>query len=382
MKLIQDVVYNHVGRFHFLVQDPPEKDWLHQWPTFTQTNYKDQSYFDPYAAPSDHKKLVDGWFTTEMPDLNHQNPFIANFLIQHALWTIETFGVDGFRVDTYIYNDLKLMNQLNNAVLQEFPKFTTFGENWVHGVSNQAYFVENNMQTPFKSNLQGAVDFQLLFYGILPSLNEKFGWTDGVNKLYNTLSNDFLYKDPTRNVIFLDNHDMTRILSSLNGDVAKLKMAILWLMTCRGIPQMYYGTEILMKGVANPDGWVRLDFPGGWDGDAKNAFTGVGMSKEELSMQQFVVQLAHYRKQTKALQNGQLMQYLPKEGLYVYFRYDQNKTIMCIMNTDDKERMINFGEYSERTNGFQKGKDIVEQQIINDHFLIPAHQMRVLELIH
>jgi glycosidase len=175
---------------------------------------------------------------------------------------------------------------------------------------------------------------------------------------------------------------MTRILSSLNGDVAKLKMAILWLMTCRGIPQMYYGTEILMKGVANPDGWVRLDFPGGWVGDAKNAFTGVGMSNEELAMQQFVALLAHYRKQTSALQSGKLMQYLPKEGLYVYFRYDQNKTIMCIMNTDDKERMINFNDYSERTNGFQKGKDIVEQQIINDHFLIPAHQMRVLELIH
>lgn len=380
MKLIQDVVYNHVGRFHFLVQDPPEKDWLHQWPTYTQTNYKDQSYFDPYKSKTDFKKLVDGWFTTEMPDVNHQNPFVANFLIQHALWTIETFGVDGFRVDTYIYNDLSLMNRLNTAVLDEYPKFTTFGENWVHGVSNQAYFVENKMDVPFKSNLQGAVDFQLLFYGILPSLNEKFGWTEGVNKLYNTLSSDFLYKDPYRNVIFLDNHDMTRILSSLNGDVQKLKTAFMWLMTCRGIPQMYYGTEVLMKGVSNPDGWVRLDFPGGWEGDAKSAFTGKGLTEEESTMQSFVAKLANYRKNCPALQTGKLMQYLPKEGLYVYFRYDQNKTIMCIMNTDDKERKIDFDQYEERTNGFKTGKDIISEQIITDHFSIPAQSMQILEL--
>ena len=194
----------------------PAKDWLHQWPTYTQTSYKDQTAFDPYGAPSDKKVLTDGWFTREMPDLNQSNPYVANFLIQHALWCVEEFGVDGWRIDTYIYNDLPFMNKCNQALVDEYPHITMFGETWVHGTANQAYFTDNNINVPFKSNMQGATDFQCLFDGIMPALNEKFGWTDGVNKLYETLSNDFLYKNPMRNVIFLDNHDLSRIYSVEN----------------------------------------------------------------------------------------------------------------------------------------------------------------------
>ncbi len=380
MKLIQDAVYNHVGSYHFIVTDAPSKDWLHQWPKFTQTSYKDQPLFDPYASKADAVKSSDGWFTTQMPDLNHGNPFVANFLIQHALWSVEEFGVDGWRIDTYIYNDLKFMNRCNKALTDEYPHLTSFGEIWVHGVLNQAYFVDNNLNVPFKSNLQGAVDFQSLFYGIQPALNQPFGWTEGVNRLYNTLSNDFVYKDPTRNVIFLDNHDMTRFFSTVGEDVAKHKMGLAWLFTCRGIPQLYYGTEVIMKGVSNPDGWVRLDFPGGWKGDKKNAFTGEGLTDAEKEVQQYTRALGVYRKNTTALQTGKLMQYLPVDGLYVYFRYDAAKTVMCVMNTSDNEKTVKLFDYAERTKGFSKGKEVTNGAETGEQFKIPAKKMYVIEL--
>ncbi len=381
MKLIQDAVYNHVGSYHFIVNDAPAKNWLHQWPKFTQTSYKDQPLFDPYAARSDAKRTADGWFTTHMPDLDQSNPYVANFLIQHAIWSVEEFGVDGWRIDTYIYNDLTFMNRCNKALTDEYPRITLFGENWVHGVINQAFFVQNKMDVPFKSNLQGAIDFQLLFYGIQPALNEKFGWTEGVNKLYNTLSNDLVYKDPMQNVIFLDNHDMTRFFSTVGEDIEKHKMGLAWLMTCRGIPQLYYGTEILMKGISNPDGWVRLDFPGGWKGDKKNAFSGEGLTEDEKAIQQYVRILGNYRKQSSALRTGKLMQYLPNDGLYVYFRYDAKQTIMCVMNTSEKDKPVDFSDFDERTKGFTQGKDIITGTFKSGHFAIPAKKMIILELI-
>lgn len=380
MKLIQDAVYNHVGRFHFLVQDAPEKDWLHQWPQYTQTNYKEQTIFDPYKSNKDGKKMSDGWFTTEMPDMNHQNEYVSNFLIQHALWSVETFGIDAWRIDTYIYNDMAFMNRCNKALLDEYPKLTSFGECWVHGVANQSYFVENNMNIPFKSNLLGAADFQTLFYGIQPALNEKFGWTEGVNKLYNTLSQDFLYKDPTRNVIFLDNHDMTRAFSSFGESIPKIKMALAWLMTCRGIPQLYYGTEVLMKGISNPDGWVRLDLPGGWQGDQKNVFTEIGLTTDEKEMLHYTQLLGKYRKSSSALTKGRLMQYLPNDGLYVYFRYSNDQTVMCVMNTSAENKNVLFSDYSERTAGFNGGKDIIGGGNITNQFTIPAQTFKLIEL--
>ena len=380
MKLIQDAVYNHTGRYHFLVQDAPAKDWLHQWPRFTQTSYKDQPLFDLYASKTDAKKSADGWFTTEMPDLNQGNPYVANFLIQNALWSVEEFGVDGWRIDTYIYNDLPFMNRCNKALTDEYPRMTMFGEVWVHGVINQAYFAQNRLDVPFKSNLQGVVDFQTLFYGIQPALNQPFGWTEGVTRLYNTLSNDIIYKDPMRNVIFLDNHDMTRFFSTVKEDVEKHKMGLAWLLTCRGIPQLYYGTEILMKGESNPDGWVRLDFPGGWNGDKKNAFTGEGLTAIENEVQQYTRTLANYRKHSTAIQTGKLMQYVPADGVYVYFRYDADHTIMCIMNTSDKDKSIQFSQFEERTKGFTKGKEVTSGTIVGEQFTIPGKKMWVMEL--
>ena len=380
MKLIQDIVYNHFGRFHFLVQDAPDKNWLHQWPTYTQTHYREQASFDPYHAAADAKCMIDGWFTTEMPDVNQENPFVEKYLTQNAIWSVETFGVDAFRVDTYKYCNVEVMNRLNKAILEEYPKIFTFGECWVDGVSSQAYYVENNYNLPFKSNLKATSDFSLLFSGILPALNESNGWSNGIIKLYNTLSNDYLYKKANNNVIFLDNHDMTRIHSSLGESIPKTKMAYAWLYTCRGIPQLYYGSELLMKGISNPDGWVRLDFPGGWEGDKKNAFKEQGLTNDESDFLHFVQNLGTFRSSSTALKTGEMMQYIPDNGLYVYFRYDQKQTVMCVMNTDSKSREVNLSNYSERTNGFNSGKEIITGNKVGAQFSIPSMSMQVIEL--
>jgi neopullulanase len=382
MKLIQDAVYNHVGLYHFTVQDKPMHDWLHEWPAYTNTTYKDQTLFDPYVSQRDQKQMVDGWFTPMMPDLNHHNPFVANYLIQHALWCVEEFGVDGWRIDTYAYNDLAFMNRCNQALLDEYPNLSMFGETWVHGVINQAYFTENNLDVPFKSNLPATTDFQSLFYGIMPALNEKFGWTDGVNKLYQTVTNDIVYKDPMRQVIFLDNHDLTRNFSTFQEDVKKVKVAFTWLLTFRGIPQMYYGGEILMKGVTDPDGWVRLDFPGGWPGDPVNKFTAQGRTSEEQEVFTLISTLANFRKQSSAIKTGKFMHYVPADGMYVYFRYDDNQTVMCVMNTSDKDVTIDFSNYAERTRNFSGATDVLTADKVNlsDRYVIPSMHMKVLEL--
>ena len=355
MKLVQDAVYNHVGLYHFTVQDPPMKDWLHPWPSFTHPNYKDQAQFDIHGAQADKKLETDGWFTPEMPDLNQGNPYVANFLIQHAIWCVEEFGVDGWRIDTYIYLDLPFMNRCNKALTDEYPRMTMFGEAWVTGTANEAYFTRNNISTAFKSNLGGITDFQCLFDGIQPALKQT---GDGGNRLYQTLSNDILYQDPMNNVIFLDNHDMTRFYSEVGEDIAKQKMGIAWLLTERGIPQLYYGTEVLMKGVSNPDGWVRLDFPGGWAGDAKNAFTGQGLSTQEADMLQYTTRFARFRRQSTAIGRGKLLQYAPENGVYVYFRYDEKQTVMCVMNTTDGQQTIDLSRFSERIKDYTKAYDV------------------------
>ena len=358
MKLIQDAVYNHVGLYHFTVQDPPMKDWLHQWPTFTQTTYKDQTIFDPHAAPSDRKLMTDGWFTQQMPDMNESNPYVANYLIQHAIWCVEEFGVDGWRIDTYAYNDLPFMNRCNKALLDEYPKLTMFGETWVHGVPNQSYFCENNYNISFKSNLQATTDFQCLFYGIQPAINDKFGWTEGVNKLYTTAAQDFVYKDPMREVIFLDNHDLPRFYSVVGEDTAKYKMGLAWLSTFRGIPELYYGDEILMTGFTNPDGNVRLDFKGGWPGDPVNKFTKEGRTGKEENIFEYIKRFANFRKNSSAITSGKMMQYVPVDGVYVYFRYDDKQTVMCVMNTNDHSSTVDLSRFNERMNGFTKAFDV------------------------
>lgn len=382
MKIIQDAVYNHVGLYHFTVQDMPMKDWLHQWPSYTNTSFKDQVLFDPHSSEFEKKKMSDGWFTRQMPDLNQSNPFVANFLIEHAIWTVEKFGIDGWRIDTYAYNDLDFMNRCNKALMNEYPDITMFGETWVHGVLNQSYFVQNSYDIPFKSNLQASTDFQTL-WGITDAMTKEFGWTDGVNNLYTTLAQDFVYKDPTREVIFLDNHDMARFFSVVNENVTKYKSAVAWLLTCRGIPQIYYGDELGLTGFTTPnDGHVRQDFPGGWSSDSLNKFSIAGRNAQEEGIWRYIAKLASFRKTSSALTKGKMMQYVPDDGVYVYFRYDSVQTVMVVMNTSKDKKNISPKIYFERTDGFSKMKNVQtgETGDLKD-FSLEAKESDVYELI-
>lgn len=383
MKMIQDAVYNHTGLEHVLFKDQPDSSWFHRWPKFTQTNYKDQAVFDPYGSKIDRKIMEDGWFVPSMPDWDQSNPFVQTFLIQHALWSVEEFGIDGWRIDTYAYNDLPFMNRCNQALYNEYPRISIFGETWVHGVPNQSYFCQNNYSIPFKSNLQATTDFQTLFYGIIPAVTQPFGWTEGVNKLYTTLAQDFVYKDPMRQVIFLDNHDLARFYSVVNEDTAKYKLAFAWLLTGRGIPQMYYGSEILMKGTTWPnDGYVRLDFPGGWKGDAQDKFTASGRTEKENAVFNYIRTLANYRKKSPALTGGKLLQFAPYDGIYIYFRYDATQTIMCAMNTNSKPVTIATDRFGEVLQKFAGGVDVVSgiRIPLKDSLTLNPMSNRILEL--
>jgi neopullulanase len=372
LKIVQDAVYNHVGINHWLLKDLPANDWLHQWPVYTNTSYKDQPLIDPYASAIDRKVTSDGWFVPFLPDLNQNNPFVATYLIQHALWTVEYFGIDAWRIDTYMYNDLDFMNRCNTALLEEYPRLHIFGENWVNSVPNQAYFQRNNLEVPFKSNLPAGCDFQLQF-AMNDGLNQKPGWNEGVQRIYQVLGQDYLYEEPFRNVIFLDNHDMDRYFSVVGESMNNYRMGLIWLLTTRGIPQLYYGTEILMKNFKNPsDAEVRQDFPGGFAGDKENKFISSGRTQAENEAFEFVKTLAHYRKNTPALHSGKLMQYLPVDGVYVYFRYDDQKTIMIVTNSNEASRLLSMDRYQERTSLFSKARNVLSNEVQN--------QLKTIEL--
>ena len=378
IKFIQDAVYNHIGQDHWSIRDLPMKDWLNQWPSYTNTSYKEQPIVDPYASTIDKKISLNGWFTPFLADLNQRNPYVAKFLIQYAKWATEEFGIDGWRIDTYFYSDPDFLNNINNELKKEFPKLTIFGETLVPSVVDAAYFSENNIHTAFKHNCPGITDFPLCV-AMLDGLKQP----NGINKLYSTLSEDILYKDPTRNCIFLDNHDLDRMYSVAGEDFTKYKMAINWLLTLRGIPQLYYGTEILMKNFKNPtDAEVRRDFPGGWKGDSVNKFTKEGRTTREEEAFQYVTKLANFRKTSSAIGKGRLMQYLPKDGLYIYFRYDANQTVMVASNTADKTVKPDWTFYAERTRGFDKVRNIITGEIKtwNDLQLQPKESM-VVELL-
>jgi glycosidase len=382
LKMIKDLVHNHIGSQHFTMLDMPMKNWVHQWSNYTKTSYREQVHMDPYASKTDKDLMLNGWFDKHMPDLNHDNPYVKNYITQSHIWWIEYSGLDGFRLDTYAYNDLNFMAEWAKKIKNQYPNFTFFGETWVHGVPNQAYFTQGNkINQLFDTHLQGVTDFQAL-WGINEALNGKFGWMDGVVKLYNTFANDFVYEDPTRNVVFLDNHDLSRFYSVVGEDFDKFKSGISWLLTTRGIPQFYYGTEILMKNFSNPDGLVRSDFPGGWDSDKTNKFNAEGRTAKENEAFNHVRTLANYRKNNPVLQTGKMMQFVPDEGVYVYFRYDDQKTVMVIMNSETNEKSININRFNEIIKANKFGKNILNQNILKlDEIKISPKTTLVLELI-
>jgi neopullulanase len=382
MKLIQDAVYNHVGIDHWSVKDLPMKDWLNQWPSFTQTSYKDQPLVDPYAAAGDKKRVIDGWFTSFLVDLNQRNPYVSNFLVQYAIWATEEFGVDGWRVDTYFYNDPVFLNKINDALVKEFPRLTVFGETSVNSAVNGAYFCQNNLNVPFKHNCPGITDFPVRA-AMLNAIKQPYGWNEGVSNLYQVLAQDVLYKNPMRNCIFLGSHDEDRFYSIVGEDFEKYKMGMTLLLTQRGIPQMYYGDEILMKNFKDPtDAEVRKDFPGGWPGDAVNKFNASERTEAENRAFDFVKKLAAFRKQSSAIKTGKLLQFVPYDGLYVYFRYDAKQTVMVVLNTGDKNARIDWKRFEERGNGYTQVRNVISDKLMQAADLeIKPKESFVFELV-
>ncbi len=387
LKVVQDAVYNHVGNTHWILQDLPMKSWLHQWPTYTNTTYRYTPITDPHAAQIDRKITLDGWFVPFLPDLNQQNPYVANYLIENAIWSVENFGVDAWRIDTYLYNDQPFMNRCNAALLAEYPRIHIFGESAVTNVVDQAYYTRNKIDFPFKSNQPGGLDF-VLEGAMLAGLKEAgtpaaTGWDGGPQHLYQTLAQDVVYQDPTKLVTFLDNHDHDRYLSVIGDDLDKYKMGLTWLLTTRGIPSMYYGTEILMKNFKDPtDAEVRRDFPGGWPGDKEDKFTAAGRTARENEAFDFVKKLATYRRGHPVLHDGKLMQYLPENGLYVYFRYDATGTVMVASNGTDKPATLPTARFSERLSGFTKARNVMTGESLGNlaTLQLPAKTAVVLEL--
>lgn len=382
IKVIMDIIHNHVGDQHWFFQDLPDETWINQWDTFTRTTYRAPTLMDPHASKADRKLMTDGWFDHHMPDLNQRNPLLANYLIQNNIWWVEYSGQDAYRIDTYAYPDQEFMSEWGRRLQQEYPKLGLYGETWVHGPGVQAQFTEdNNLRGTYNSNLPAVTDFQM-HYAINEALSTPMGWTEGVSRMYYTLAQDFLYEDAYRNVIFLDNHDLSRFFSVVGEDINKFKSGIAWLMTMRGIPSMYYGTEILMKNYTDPDGKVREDFPGGWAGDEVDKFTAAGRTNRENEVFQYIKRLANYRKGQPALHRGALTQFVPQDGVYTYFRHTDQTTVMVVMNTNDAGKTIALNRFSEFFDAGQVVFDVLtdQEKTLDKELVIPPFTTLIFEL--
>ncbi len=344
MKLIMDVVYNHIGDKHYLYTDMPDSSWFFMYDSFTKTNYRDNVLYDPHASEYDKKIMTDGWFDTHMPDLDQRNPRLANYLIQQTIWWIEEFDLDALRIDTYAYPDQDFMRRWGKEVKEQYPDIFLFAETWVHGTPSQAWFMGDALG-PEPNHLDGLTDFQV-HYAINDALTKEQGWTDGIARLYYTLSADYVYKAPEDMVTFVDNHDLARFYGVVNKDFKKFKMGMAMLFTLRGIPSLYYGTELLMA-ETDGHGKIREDVLGGWPGDSLNAFTAAGRTEDQNLAFDLIKELTTLRAANPALQTGKTTQFVPENGLYVYFRHDDQNTFMIAVNTSGKEQKMDFKRFEE-----------------------------------
>ncbi len=381
LKVIQDMVINHIGNDHWLMHDPPAQDWVHRFPEFTRSNYQLNVLSDPYRSEFDLIKMNDGWFDTTMPDVNQTNPFVAQYLIQNTLWWIEYAGIDGIRMDTHPYPDKNFMSRWSDEVLDEYPAFNIVGEVWIDDPATTAYWQKGMVNKDgYQSNLPSVTDFPFCF-AVPRALNEGASWNTGMRRLYMLLSQDFIYPDPFNNVIFLDNHDMTRFFLSVKRDLRKFKMGLVFLLTMRGIPEIYYGTEILMDGdgAHHPD--IRRDFPGGWPGDEVNSFTNEGRSEEQREAFNFLKRLLQWRKDQAVVHSGKLTHYIPEDNIYVYFRHNEEKVLMVVLNGNDEEKTVTMERFAENVKGASTATDIMtgrEQPL--DHLTVGPWTALVLEL--
>lgn len=356
LKMVMDMVYNHWGDQHYLNRRLPAPNWVHQQKEFQRTSYRANTLIDPHASQSDLRIFTDNWFDRHMPDLDQTNPRVASYLIQNSIWWIEYANLDAFRIDTYLYSDQQFMRDLLTAIYKEYPNFGVFGETWVQGVALQAFVTRNTLVQQSPANLPGVTDFQL-YDAINEGLTKKMGWTEGISRMYQTLAEDYLYKDPNQNVVFLDNHDLSRFYSMIGKDLRKFKMGIAWLLTMRGIPQLFYGTEILMDSYSNPDAKVRIDFPGGWEGDSQNKFVVSGRSGLENEAFDYMRTLLRWRKGKSVFKEGKLTHFVPADGIYVYFRTSETERVMVVMNCNDDGKKLQINRFSECLKSATKFRD-------------------------
>lgn len=393
MMLIQDYVTNHWGISHWLIQDLPTKDWIHQFADgegkygFKRSNYRTTSQFDTNVAEIDKQEALNGWFDTTMPDLNQSNPLVLKYLTQNAIWWIEYAELGGLRVDTYPYNDKVAMAKWARAITDEYPKFNIVGEAWMYNPAHISYWQKDSKIGEidgYNSNLPSVMDFTL--YTDLPSaLKEEESWDKGMIKIYNSFGNDFLYPDINNILVFFENHDTERFNEIFNGDSRYYKMALTLISTVRGIPQIYYGSEIGMRGKKSKgDADIRRDFPGGWKGDPQNAFNSETRTAEQKEFHDFTQKVLNWRKSKDVIHNGKTKHYMPKEKVYVYFRYNESEKVMVVINNNEKDQTFDLTRFAESLNGVSAGKDVISGRDFTINFTgkltVPAKSSLILDL--
>ncbi|KOO56812.1 alpha-amlyase [Rheinheimera sp. KL1] len=381
--VIQDIVVNHIGSNHWWIKDLPEQSWLNYNASFHPTNHARTTVQDPYAAKVDAKAFVDGWFVESMPDLNQRHPLLATYLIQNSVWWVEYAQLSGIREDTYSYADKDFLTAWSKRLMTEYPNFNIVGEEWSANPVVVSYWQKGKQNADgYQSFTPSMMDFPL-YYALLAALTEDEAWDKGWIKLYEALGNDVIYSDPTNLVLFEGNHDTARLFSLLNEDRDLYQMAMIYLLTAPRIPQLYYGTEILKQSPKQrDDGLVRSDFPGGWAGDAMNAFTGKGLTKAQLQAQQLVKTLANYRKNTTVLQQGQMKHFSPLDGLYSYVRYQDNKQVWVFFNKNTAAKTVDLSRYSELMPANARFTDVLTGKTISTKgkLELPARGSLMLEL--
>ena len=362
MHLIMDYVTNHWGIEHWMVKDLPMPDWIHQFPSYQNTNHRKEIFSDPYAAKKDYDILTQGWFVPTMPDLNQSNPFVLRYLTQNAIWWIESTGLDGFRVDTYPYNDPLPMVQWIEAIKAEYPYFNIVGEGWMHNTIHTSYWQENSAiaaLNDFNSGLPAVMDFPLTD-ALTVAFNENNSyWESGTTRFYKNFQNDFLYPNIHNVLVFAENHDTQRI-NEIYPNIQEYKQLMTVLMTIRGIPQIYYGSEIGMRGKKSEgDGDIRRDFPGGWPGDPQNAFDPSQQTKQQKAYFSFTQKLLQWRKNKTVIHSGKTLHYIPENDVYVYFRYNEEERVMVIINNNKEDQSLRLDRFSEGIQQYTSVYDVL-----------------------
>lgn len=381
--IIQDIVVNHIGSNHWWMKDLPTKDWLNFPSEYKETNHRRTTVQDPYAAPEDAELFVGGWFVPTMPDLNQRNPLVANYLIQNTLWWIEFAGLSGVREDTYGYADQAFLSRWAKTVMDEYPNFNIVGEEWSTNPAVVAHWQRGKVNASgHVPHMPSVMDFPI-HETLREVLLEEESWDKGLIRLYEMLANDFVYPDPFNLVIFPENHDTSRLYSYLHEDIDLFKTVMVYMATMRGIPQFYYGSEVLMTSPrGRDDGAIRADMPGGWKGDAKNAFTGKGLTAKEKDAQQFVKKLLNWRKKSDVIHQGKLRHYAPQNSVYAYVRYLDNKAVLVLINKNQRDVEHSLAPYKEFLNGKKSATNVLlnKKLTLGESLVLPAKTSLIVEL--